>query len=187
MNKDWFSEYFQRYKQPLFDKKVIQQLLDFKSLLINVNNNGGKVMAFGNGASASISSHISTDLSKGAGIRTINFNDANLITALSNDYGYEHWMAKAVRIYGKKEDAIVLVSSSGSSRNVLKASEIAKSMDMKVVTFSGFSSSNPLKKCGDINFWVNSKAYNIIENMHMIWLTSVCDSIIGKAEYPVNI
>ena len=186
MNETWFNEYFELYKKPLFDKLVFNQLLELKEILETVHDNGGKTMAMGNGASASISSHISTDLSKGAGIRTVNFNDANLITALSNDYGYENWMAKAVEMYGESGDIVILVSSSGSSKNVVKAANIAKEMDIKIVTFSGFKEDNPLKQTGDINLWVDSKAYNIIENMHMIWLTAVCDAIIGKAEYSVS-
>ena len=186
MNETWFNEYFELYKKPLFDKLVFNQLLELKEILEIVHNNGGKTMAMGNGASASISSHISTDLSKGAGIRTVNFNDANLITALSNDYGYENWMAKAVEMYGESGDIVILVSSSGRSKNVVKAANIAKEMDIKIVTFSGFKEDNPLKQTGDINLWVDSKAYNIIENMHMIWLTAVCDAIIGKTEYSVS-
>ncbi len=186
MNKIWFQEYFDLYKKSLFYTLVIDQLMELKQELETVHENGGKTMAMGNGASASIASHISTDLSKGAGIRTVNFNDANLITALSNDYGYENWMAKAIEIYGDSGDIAILVSSSGTSKNVIKAEGVAKSMDIKVVTFSGFMKDNPLKQCGDINLWVDSKAYNIIENMHMIWLTAVCDAIIGKAEYSVS-
>ena len=95
-------------------------------------------------------------------------------------------MGKVIEMYGESGDIVVLVSSSGRSKNVLKAGAIAKEMRIKIVTFSGFEIDNPLKKIGDLNFWVDSKAYNIIENMHMIWLTSVCDSIIGKAEYSVS-
>ena len=87
MNETWLKEYFDLYKKPLFDQSVVTQLLELKNSLESVHKNGGKTMAMGNGASASIASHISTDLSKGAGIRTVNFNDANLITALSNDFG----------------------------------------------------------------------------------------------------
>ena len=46
---------------------------------------------------------------------------------------------------------------------------------MKIITFSGFKSNNSLKKLGDINFWVNSKAYNIVEMTHHIILVSVID------------
>jgi len=48
---------------------------------------------------------------------------------------------------------------------------------------TGFSKKNPLRKMGDINLWVDSKAYNIIENIHQIWLLSIVDRIIGKSEY----
>ena len=51
---------------------------------------------------------------------------------------------------------------------------------MNVVTFSGFEENNPLKKEGQINFWANSKAYNIIECTHQIWLLMVCDLLFGK-------
>ena len=186
MNEKWLNEYFNLYKNCLFNKSINNQIIKLKNELQVVHKKGGKTMAMGNGASASIASHISTDLSKGANIRTSNFNDANLITALSNDYGYENWMAKAIEIYGDPGDIAILISSSGSSENVIKAASTAKNMKIKVVTFSGFSTNNPLKQSGEINFWVDSKAYNIIENIHMIWLTAVCDSIIGKAEYSVN-
>jgi phosphoheptose isomerase len=68
--------------------------------------------------------------------------------------------------------------------NIVNAAKRAKELDLKVVTFSGFDSSNKLKSIGDLNFWVNSKAYNIIEMTHHIWILAVVDLIIGSAEYP---
>ena len=59
-------------------------------------------------------------------------------------------------------------------------------MGLKVVTFSGRSSENNLKENGDINFWVDSNAYNIVECLHMMWLTTVIDSVIGKSVYEVS-
>ena len=58
-----------------------------------------------------------------------------------------------------------------------------KKKKLLLYTLTGFSDKNPLKKMGDINLWVNSKAYNIIENIHQIWLLSIVDRIIGKTEY----
>ena len=58
-----------------------------------------------------------------------------------------------------------------------------KKKKILLYTFTGFSRSNPLKKMGDINLWADSKAYNIIENIHQIWLLSIVDKIIGKTEY----
>lgn len=67
-----------------------------------------------------------------------------------------------------------------------QAAEYAKSVGVPVITFTGFAEDNPLKSAGTLNFWVNSRAYNHIECVHMIWLTAVVDLIIGKAEYRVS-
>ena len=56
----------------------------------------------------------------------------------------------------------------------------------KIITFTGHEKTNPLSKLGDINFWINSKAYNFVENTHQIWLLAICDLIIGKREYSPN-
>ena len=56
----------------------------------------------------------------------------------------------------------------------------------KIITFTGNDKNNNLSKLGDINFWVNSKAYNHIENVHQILLLSLVDLIIGKTEYHPN-
>ena len=56
---------------------------------------GKKVIIAGNGGSAAMASHVAVDFTKAAGIRAINFNEADLITCFSNDYGYEHWVAQA--------------------------------------------------------------------------------------------
>ena len=74
---------------------------------------------------------------------------------------------------------------SGTSPSVVEAAKYAKERGMQVVTFSGKTSDNALRQIGDINFWVNSKAYNIVEGIHMMWLTTVVDLVIGKAEYSV--
>ena len=183
MDTIWYNQYLERYKESIFDKNILIDLIKLQSFLENANSNRKKTMLMGNGASASIASHVSVDLSKAAGIRATCFNEANLITCLANDYGYENWMAKAVEIYQDDGDNIILISSSGNSANVLKAAHIAKEKNLKVITFSGFDENNPLKSLGDLNFWVNSRSYNIVENTHQIWLLSVCDAIIGSAEY----
>ena len=52
-----------------------------------------------------------------------------------------------------------------------------------VVTLSGFAQDNPLNQLGDINLWLDSKAYNFVENIHQIWLLIIVDLLIGKREY----
>lgn len=158
----------------------------FKATIFQVREQGGKLMLAGNGASASIASHLATDFAKHGRIRAMAFNDANLITALGNDCGYENWIAKAVDIYADPQDILVLISSSGKSPNVVKAAHRAKELGLYVAAFTGFAKDNPLGTAADINFWVESRAYNIIECTHMILLAGVVDMLIGTSEYSVS-
>tara|TARA_S200000501_G_C20787846_1_gene728072 strand:- start:77 stop:637 length:561 start_codon:yes stop_codon:yes gene_type:complete len=186
MNNKWMKEYFDLYKKPLFDEEVIEKLLRLKNEMELTNRGKNKIMIMGNGGSAAMASHVAVDFSKNAKIRMVNFNEPDLITCLSNDYGYEYWMSKAIGMYGDSGDMVILISSSGSSPNVINAAKESKKMGLKVVTFTGFNESNSLKQLGEINFWVDSRAYNVIEMIHHIWLLAICDSVIGKAEYPAN-
>ena len=54
---------------------------------------------------------------------------------------------------------------------------------IQVISLTGHAKSNPLSKISNLSLWINSKAYNFIENTHQIWLLTVCDLIIGKREY----
>lgn len=142
-----------------------------------------KIIIIGNGGSSAIASHVSVDLTKNAKIRSINFNEADLLTCFSNDYGYKKVFSKSLEFYADKGDVVIIISSSGSSKNLLEAAKVAKKRKLILFTLTGFSKTNPLKKMGQINLWVNSKAYNIVETVHQIWLLSIVDRIIGKMEY----
>jgi D-sedoheptulose 7-phosphate isomerase len=139
----------------------------------------GKVIIAGNGGSAAMASHVTVDLLKAAGIRTVNFNEADLITCFANDYGYENWVVKALEAYGDPGDITILISSSGQSLNIIKAATFARQNRLPIVTLSGFDIDNPLRKLGDINLWADSKSYNIVEMTHHIWLLSVVDYIVS--------
>ena len=186
VDENWFDDYFKLYRSSFSGDHLNKKLLDLKNRLIEVNRSKKKTIIAGNGGSAAIASHCAIDLTKNAGIRVINFNEAGLITCLSNDYGYAEWVSKAIEMYGDEGDLVILISSSGRSENMLNAAKAAKKIGVFVVTFTGFTEDNPLKNAGELNFWIDSKAYNIIEMTHQIWLLAVCDAIIGKAEYPAS-
>ena len=167
--------------------ELVKKLVEAKEILLNVKKNNSKIMIFGNGGSAAIASHVSVDLTKNANIRCSNYNEADLITCFSNDYGFERWIEKAIDFYSDKNDVVILISSSGKSQNMINACKAAKNKKIsKVITFTGHEKNNPLSLLGDINFWVESKAYNFVENTHQIWLLTICDLIIGKREYSAN-
>jgi len=180
---EFIEDYLNRFKKSLFETDVSSEMIKLKEMLLELKQNGRKVIIAGNGGSAAMASHVSVDFTKQGGIRTVNFNESDLITCFANDYGFENWVEKAVEFYGDNGDLIILISSSGKSKNMINAAITAKRMGILVVTFTGFSSDNSLKKEGVLNFWIDSKAYNVVENTHQIWLLMVCDLIIGKAEY----
>ena len=187
MIKDnFFIEYYEKYNTLIINESLEKNLLSFEELALKTKENDSKIIFAGNGASASISSHGAVDFSKQGKIRAITFNEANLITCLSNDYGYENWVSEAIKLYANTGDLIVLISVSGESENLIKAAELSKEIGLTTITFTGRSKNNSLSKLGDISFWVDSHAYNIVECIHMIWITSVIDKIIGSDTYEVS-
>jgi D-sedoheptulose 7-phosphate isomerase len=141
---------------------------------------GKKLIFVGNGASASISSHMSTDYSKNGGIRAIAFNDSSLLTCISNDYGYKHVFEKPVEMFADEGDILMAISSSGNSENIHSAVQAARLTQCSVVTFSGFKVNNPLRMMGDYNFYVSSPFYGPVEIIHLSLCHCIIDLIIQK-------
>ena len=127
-----------------------------------------------------MASHVTVDFTKGAGIRAVNFNEADLLTCFANDYGYEFWVAKALEFYADSGDLAILISSSGQSPNMLNGAKQAKEMNLTTITLSGFRSDNLLKTLGDVNLWVDSTSYNIVEMTHHVWLLAIIDYLIDQ-------
>lgn len=184
--RQWLSDYFERYRQALFGADVRAQLVELRDVLTACSGAGKKVIIAGNGGGAAIASHCAVDFTKNAGIRCINFNEADLITCFANDCGYERWLEQALISYVDDGDVVILISSSGTSGNMVRAAEYARRRQLRLVTFTGFEVDNPVRALGDLNLWLDSRAYNIIEMVHQIWLLAVCDLIIGSAEYTAS-
>lgn len=177
MSEKYLKKYYTQFNNLFDDKSYFKKLVIIKDKILDVKKKKKKVVIFGNGGSAAIASHFSVDLTKIAKVRCVNFNEYDLITCFANDYGYENWMKMAINFYLDKGDILILVSSSGSSKNVLKAANFAKKKGIYLITFTGFKKNNPLTKKGKINIWVNSKVYNHVENIHQIQLLSIADLI----------
>ena len=181
--EELIKECLDGYKKALIEVDVSKNLIKLKNLLLETKQNKKKVFIVGNGGSAAIASHVAVDFTKQGGVSTLTFNDSDLITCFSNDYGYDYWVEKSIEFYCNKGDTLILISSSGKSKNIINAALKAKALSLSLVTFTGFSKENILLELGDISFWVDSRAYNIIENTHQIWLLMVCDLLVGKLEY----
>lgn len=124
------------------------------------------VYMIGNGASASMASHFAADLAKNGRLHTQVFSDLSLITAISNDIGYEHVFAEPLRRRGQRGDLLVAISSSGRSPNILAAIDVADELEISVVTLSAKDAANPLRKRGDLNLYVPATTYGLAETAH---------------------
>jgi phosphoheptose isomerase len=96
-----------------------------------------------------------------------------------NEYIYqtiESFISEALNV--KLKDSKIIFVGNGASA--------AKDLGLKVITFTGRDKDHSLKLIGDINFWVDSHAYNVVECIHMIWLTTAIDRILGNAIYEVS-
>jgi D-sedoheptulose 7-phosphate isomerase len=171
-------------------KKLSNLIIDFShkdflkivKILKEIKKEKKKVILVGNGGSAAMASHVSVDLTKICKIRAVNFNEADLLTCFSNDYGYENWVQKALSFYADKGDLLICISSSGQSKNIINGAKFAKKIGCKVVTLTGFDKKNKVRKIGHVNLWLNSKNYNLVEMTHHIWLLSIVD-FIAKARF----
>jgi len=161
------------------DAKVYQfdRAIDISiQMIIERAARGGKLLFIGNGANAALASHIATDFWKSAGIRALAFNDSSLLTCVSNDYGYKHVFEKPIEMFVDNGDILFAISSSGKSENILRAVSVAKVKKAKILTFSGFKKDNPLRKLGNINFYVPQAQYGNVEIAHL----SICHCIVDR-------
>ena len=183
INNNFYSKYFKEFNNHT-QNLDLTKLKKIEKLIIETSKKNKKVIICGNGGSAATSSHASVDLTKNAKIKTINFNESDLITCFANDYGYENWCKEALNFYGDKGDLLILISCSGNSKNLVNANEFAVKKKINVVSLTGCSKKNYLNsnKNNEVNIWINSKIYNVIESVHHLILLSIIDSIIEKNE-----
>ena len=178
-----YKKYFFHYSDSISEllKKVDTNLInDSVNLIANTKKNKNKIYIVGNGGSSSIASHVSVDFAKVAKVNCSTFNNANLITCFANDYKYENWVVEAIKAYSSKKDLFILISSSGTSKNIVNAAQYCKKKNIDLITLSGFKKNNPLSQSGNINFYVESEDYNFIEMTHHIILVSIVDIFAKK-------
>jgi len=173
----YFSGYFDTIASTL-NSIDSSQLVEAADIILQSSQSGKKIIVVGNGGSAAMASHVAVDFTKAAGIRAIAFNDADLLTCFANDYGYEEWVVEALNAYADIGDVAILISSSGTSQNIVRGTDRAKNLGLRTITLSGFSKTNDLRNRGDVNFWLNSTSYNIVEMTHHIWLLAIVDYLI---------
>jgi D-sedoheptulose 7-phosphate isomerase len=146
---------------------------------------GGKVMACGNGGSAADAQHFAAELigrfererQELAAIALT--TDTSILTAVGNDYSYDEIFSKQVRGLGKKGDILIGISTSGNSKNVVKAIEVAKKMDIKIIALTGNGGGKiaSLLDANDIHLCAPSTRTARIQETHLVLLHALCDGV----------
>jgi D-sedoheptulose 7-phosphate isomerase len=137
-------------------KKVHQVLLE-----------GPNVYTFGNGGSCAIANHMAVDWTKNSGFELGVMSlcaNAAMLTMIANDYGFEHTCSKQLLPLANNS-VLVLISSSGNSKNIVAAAKAAQSFGIEVLGFTGFDGGE-LKKLSDVNVHIDSKDYGVVEDYH---------------------
>ena len=163
--------YFDEIKKA-FDSIDLDELEKIADLLISSINNERTIYTCGNGGSSSIAEHFVCDFLKGASTGT-NINpiihslssNTPVLTAISNDIDYDSIFSYQLDKYANKDDILLCVSSSGQSKNILKALEVSKSKEMKSISFVGFTGGKA-KLNSDYSIHIPINNYGIVEDSH---------------------
>ena len=158
--------------------RAISMIIEFMCTIRESRNN--KVMFIGNGGSAGIASHMAIDYSKNGRTPALAFNDGAALTCLSNDLGYSNVFSEQIRLHAHPGDMLIAISSSGTSSSILNAVDAARCSSCTVVTMSGFDENNPLRKMGDINWYVQSFEYGFTEILYLTLCHAILDTSMGR-------
>ncbi len=169
--QDFAADYYRRFSEALlgFDKGPLSEVL---AVFDGVIARGGTVWTAGNGGSAAIADHTVCDCSKGthvpgtAPFRTVSLaSNVPMLTALANDISYDDVFSEPLKYYLTEKDALLVVSSSGNSPNVVKACEYAKAKGVPTVAFVGFRGGK-LAEIADTVVHIAVDNYGIVEDTH---------------------
>ena len=126
----------------------LELIEDAADLIVASFKSGGKVISCGNGGSNCDATHFAEELTgkfreDREPFAAISINDSGYITCTANDFGYDRIFSRFIRGLGMKGDVLLAISTSGSSKNVVRAAEIAKQKGLKVIGLTG-------KNAGDL-------------------------------------
>lgn len=167
--------------------EVESGILAIMQVLVQVRNNQGSVYVIGNGGSAGVASHTVIDLVNVAKLRAFTLHEPSVLTCMANDYAYENAFARLVGQMAKPGDVLIAISSSGNSKNICNAASQMTNNGGVVITLSGFTANNALRSLGDINIWLDSMDYGLVEIGHQFILHNISDRFGAGLEQEVAI
>jgi D-sedoheptulose 7-phosphate isomerase len=164
------------------NKLHLDTIIKISNLCINSIENGNKILFCGNGGSASDANHLAAEivgrfLLDRQPLPAVSLSsNPSVLTALSNDFGYQYVFSKQVEAIGKKDDVIFLISTSGSSKNIIEAARESKKRGIKTIIFTG-SNVNFLEKYSDFIINIDSDIAAFIQQSHITIGQLICYNI----------
>lgn len=164
------------------DKELIDRIYKAANICVESLRAGGKVHFCGNGGSAADAQHLAAELSgrfyydrPPLNAEALHVNTSYL-TAVANDYSYDIIYSRMLQCSAKKGDVLVGISTSGNSTNIMKAIEIAKSLDVNVIGMTGDTGGKMAEMC-DVLINVPSKCTPRIQESHIMIGHILCEII----------
>ena len=147
--------------------------------------NDGKILACGNGGSAADAQHFAAEMTGRFEKERMELaavaltTDTSALTAIGNDYGFDHVFSKQVRALGRPGDVLIGISTSGNSANIITAIEAAHERDMRVIAFTGRDGGKiaAMLKDNDILLNVPHPRTARIQEVHILLIHALCDCI----------
>jgi D-sedoheptulose 7-phosphate isomerase len=161
-------------KNNILKANLFEILSEMGDELIDVIQEGNKIMLCGNGGSAADAQHLAAEMlirlrpnSNRNGIPAIALaQDTSTLTACGNDFGYDAIYERMVTSLGRKGDCLIGISTSGNSENIVRAMKSSQKMGIKVFGFLGNGGGNALEFC-DKSFIVPSNNTGRIQEAHI--------------------
>jgi D-sedoheptulose 7-phosphate isomerase len=154
-----------------------KSIADVLGALKELRHRGGRLYLVGNGGSAAVASHAVTDFLNVGKLRASTLHEPALLSCMSNDYGYEIAFARILATLATPGDMLIAISSSGQSANIRNAAAEMRKQGGAVLTLSGFKRDNPLRSLGQLNFWLDSSDYGMVEIGHQFVLHNIADRL----------
>ncbi|HNR85861.1 MAG TPA: D-sedoheptulose 7-phosphate isomerase [Taishania sp.] len=159
-----------------------QKIAKAGQIMVDAVNNNGKIISCGNGGSMCDAMHFAEELTgryrnDRPAIPAISISDPSHISCVGNDYGYEFVFSRYVEAVGQKGDVLLAISTSGNSKNVLRAIEVAKEKGMKIVGLTGKDGGKMAELC-DVEIRAPHSEYaDRAQEIHIKCIHSLIDYI----------
>jgi phosphoheptose isomerase len=163
-------------------KKLGSEIARAADLIAGCLTNGNKLLVCGNGGSASDAAHFATELvvrfakNRRAYPAICLTGDGGLLTAAGNDYGFDEVFARQVAAFGLEDDVLIVLTTSGKSKNVRRALEEAKSRKLKTIAFLGRDGGSTIG-LADVDLLVASDSTARIQEAHKLLLHVLCEIV----------